>query len=82
MKGIFSVFLIGSIRFYQKALSPDHGWIRVLRSSQIQVCGYYPTCSEYAIAAIEKYGPYRGFVRALRRVFSCHPWQKKHVDLP
>lgn len=82
MKRAAALLLIGAIRAYQHTLSPDHGPIRHLRSSPVQVCTYYPTCSEYAIAVIEKYGPFHGSFLSVRRILSCHPWQKKHVDIP
>lgn len=37
-------------------------------------CRYTPTCSAYAVQAIEKYGPWRGGRLALRRFSRCHPW--------
>lgn len=51
------------IRFYQKAVSP------YLPPS----CRYYPTCSAYAIEAIEKYGFVGGTVLAVKRILRCHP---------
>lgn len=43
-------------------------------------CRYYPTCSQYAIDAIHKYGPIRGACKALRRIARCHPWGGKGYD--
>jgi putative membrane protein insertion efficiency factor len=37
-------------------------------------CRFTPSCSEYAIDAIAKYGPWRGSLKAVRRVLRCHPW--------
>lgn len=37
-------------------------------------CRYTPSCSQYAIDAINKYGPIRGAWKALRRIIRCHPW--------
>ena len=37
-------------------------------------CKYAPTCSQYAIDAINKYGPVRGSWRAVKRIVRCHPW--------
>ena len=37
-------------------------------------CRYQPTCSQYAIDAINKHGPLRGSWRALKRILRCHPW--------
>lgn len=43
-------------------------------------CRYYPTCSQYAIDAINKYGPWRGGWRATKRICRCHPWGGKGYD--
>lgn len=37
-------------------------------------CRFTPTCSQYAIEAIGKYGPFKGLYLALRRLLRCHPW--------
>ena len=37
-------------------------------------CRYSPTCSEYALQAIKKYGAWKGTKLTLKRVLSCHPW--------
>jgi len=52
------------IRAYQWALSPLLG----------SHCRFYPSCSQYALEAIERYGPARGSWLALRRLLRCHPW--------
>jgi putative membrane protein insertion efficiency factor len=51
------------IRFYQLCISPLFP----------STCRYTPTCSVYAIQAIEKYGPIKGGWKALKRILSCHP---------
>ena len=43
-------------------------------------CVFYPTCSEYAKQAIEKYGVLKGFYLGFFRILRCHPWQKNHID--
>jgi len=58
------------IRFYQKAISP---WLP-------PACRYYPTCSAYAIEAIEKYGFLRGGLLALKRILRCHPFHAGGYD--
>jgi len=45
-------------------------------------CRFHPTCSEYAIMAVEKYGVVKGSVKAIWRVLRCNPWSKGGVDLP
>jgi uncharacterized protein len=37
-------------------------------------CRFTPSCSQYAIDAVNKYGPWRGSLKALRRILRCHPW--------
>ena len=56
--------LLAAIRFYQKGISP-------LRQP---CCRFTPTCSQYALEAIEKYGALRGGWMALRRICCCHPF--------
>ena len=45
-------------------------------------CRFYPTCSEYAILAIEKYGVIRGLIKALWRILRCNPFSRGGVDYP
>lgn len=54
------------IRLYQKHISPCFP----------ARCRYYPTCSAYAIEAIEKYGAAKGLWLALKRFLRCHPFSK------
>ena len=63
MKRIF----LKLIKFYQQAISP-------LFPAR---CRYYPTCSQYAVEAIEKYGAAKGGWLALRRFLRCHPFTKR-----
>lgn len=63
-KRFFRRFLISQVRFYQKNISPAHP----------PCCRYAPTCSQYAIEAIEEWGPAAGLFLALRRVLRCNPW--------
>ena len=64
--------IISIIRFYQKAISP------LFPAS----CRYYPTCSSYAIMAVEKYGVVKGTLKALWRILRCNPWSKGGIDYP
>jgi len=60
------------IKIYQKTISPDHGYIPILRL--LGRCRHYPTCSQYTVQAVEKYGAFKGFWLGLKRVVTCHPW--------
>ena len=70
MKGI----LIKIIRIYKKILSPFLSFLGVH-------CKYYPTCSEYMIQAIEKYGCIKGVLKGIKRIIKCNPFSKGGVDL-
>ena len=63
-------FLIAGIRFYQKYLSP-------LKSTK---CPYIPTCSQYGLEAIEKYGAFKGSILAVWRILRCTPFSKGGYD--
>ena len=66
-----SVWLLrGPIRFYQLAVSP------VMPAA----CRYYPSCSNYAIEAIDKYGAMKGGWMAVRRILRCHPFRPGGFD--
>jgi putative membrane protein insertion efficiency factor len=62
--------LISLIRLYKYILSP------VLPRS----CRFTPTCSEYSINAIKKYGSFRGLYLSLRRILRCHPFHPGGYD--
>lgn len=62
--------LILPIRFYQGAISP------LLPA----VCRYQPTCSQYAVEAIMKYGAAKGGLLTLKRLGRCHPWGGSGYD--
>ncbi len=64
--------LLWLVRFYRKRISP-------LRQP---CCRFIPTCSEYALEAIEKYGALRGGWLALRRILRCHPFYHGDVYDP
>lgn len=59
------------IRFYQLAISPYKG-----RS----YCNYMPTCSQYAIEAVERFGALKGGFLAFKRILRCNPWTKGGYD--
>ena len=62
--------LIGLIRLYQITLSPWLGG----------ACRYTPTCSNYGIQALEKYGAFKGSWLTIKRVVSCNPWGGSGYD--
>ncbi|OAM26250.1 MULTISPECIES: membrane protein insertion efficiency factor YidD [Eikenella] len=62
--------LLGLIRFYQYAISP----------LLLPRCRYQPTCSQYAIEAVSKYGALKGGWLAAKRISRCHPWGGSGYD--
>ena len=69
-KGI-NKFLIGGINFYKKYISP-------LKKNGC--CRYYPTCSSYALEALQKYGPLKGSFLSIKRILRCNPFSKGGYD--
>jgi len=67
---IFSWFLVGLIKLYQYSLSPFLG----------KQCRFIPTCSQYGIEAIKKYGALKGSWLAIKRIARCHPWGGSGYD--
>ena len=64
--------LINLVRFYQRRISP----------LKKPCCRFYPTCSEYAILAIQKYGALKGSIKALWRILRCNPFGRGGIDFP
>jgi|TARA_B100000123_G_scaffold58790_1_gene40992 hypothetical protein len=64
MLKILNYLLILPIKLYQILLSPLIG----------PSCRFTPTCSNYAIEAINRHGPFKGFWLAIKRISKCHPW--------
>ncbi|MES9944895.1 membrane protein insertion efficiency factor YidD [Candidatus Thiodiazotropha sp. CDECU1] len=62
--------VISLIKLYQTILSPFVG----------QHCRFYPSCSSYALEALEKHGVVRGLWLSIKRVSRCHPWHEGGVD--
>lgn len=58
------------IRFYQRKISPFRP----------PSCKYYPTCSAYALTAIDRFGAFRGGLLALLRLARCRPWSDGGID--
>ncbi len=74
MKNIF----IGLIKFYQKTFSRDTGLLSYFFSER--TCRFYPTCSQYTLEAIERFGVVKGSYLGFRRVVKCHPWNEGGID--
>ena len=69
---VFAKLLIIPIRIYQIALSPFLG----------QICAHIPTCSNYAIQAINEWGVFKGIWLASKRIIRCNPWWGTHGEDP
>ncbi|MBM7598442.1 putative membrane protein insertion efficiency factor [Virgibacillus halotolerans] len=62
---------IGLIKFYRKAISPF----------KPPTCRFYPTCSEYGLEAVRRFGAIKGGYLAIKRISKCHPLHKGGIDL-
>lgn len=69
-RGVAKRAVVVALRFYQHFISP-------LFPGQ---CRFRPTCSEYAVRAVNKYGVLRGGLLAVRRVLRCHPFGPSGYD--
>ncbi len=72
LSDFFAAVLIWPIRFYQAAISPLLG----------PNCRYTPTCSEYFILAVKKYGPLLGTLKGVWRILRCNPFSAGGTDYP
>lgn len=63
-------FLLFLIRGYKKYISPLLG----------NHCRFYPTCSQYTLEAIEKYGSAKGLLLGAKRILKCHPFHPGGID--
>ena len=70
MRHALRALAIAPIKLYQRLISPMVG----------QRCKYYPSCSEYAAQAIQRYGILRGLVLAGWRLLRCNPWSHGGFD--
>ncbi|MBR3884445.1 MAG: membrane protein insertion efficiency factor YidD [Bacteroidaceae bacterium] len=70
MRKFIAKILIVPIRFYQCCISP----------LTPPSCRFTPTCSQYAIEAIQKHGPLKGLFLAIKRLLRCHPWGGSGYD--
>jgi putative membrane protein insertion efficiency factor len=62
--------LLGMLLAYRATISPLYG----------DVCRYYPSCSAYAVGAVQQYGAVKGAGLAAARIARCHPWAAGGVD--
>jgi len=67
-----SLLLVGMVRLYQWTLSPLLG----------RYCRFEPTCSQYFIESVQKYGAIRGALRGIWRIIRCNPWTPGGYDPP
>jgi putative membrane protein insertion efficiency factor len=72
LRSLFATLLICLVRFYQIVLSP------LLPPA----CRYEPSCSQYFILAVRKFGPVRGGWKGVCRICRCHPWHPGGYDPP
>jgi uncharacterized protein len=70
--------LAGALRLYQVVVSPLLGLFTA--PGYGQTCRFYPSCSEYALVAVQRHGVLRGGWLAVRRLLRCHPWNPGGVD--
>lgn len=74
----FRKILVTLIKLYQKTLSFDHGPLKFLYPHGF--CRFYPSCSQYGLEAVEKYGIIKGVRKAIWRIIRCNPWNKGGND--
>ncbi|GAA2565112.1 hypothetical protein HD598_001499 [Neomicrococcus aestuarii] len=65
------LLLMGFLKLYRLIISPTYG----------DVCGYFPSCSAYALEAVTVHGATRGSWLAARRLLRCNPWGKGGIDM-
>ena len=70
MTASFKAVMIGGVRWYQQHIS----------ANTPPCCKYYPTCSNYAIEALERYGAFKGGVLAVLRLLRYRPWSRGGID--
>lgn len=70
MRSVSIAVIAFPIKFYRKFISPIFP----------PACRFYPTCSTYALQALDKYGPVKGLYLALKRICKCHPFHPGGYD--
>lgn len=72
MLQIPALMAIGAVKLYQYLISP---WLG-------RRCRFYPSCSQYFILSVQKFGLIRGFCKGTARICRCHPWNPGGYDPP
>lgn len=72
MRWLLTTIILAGVYLYRLVLRP---WLPPM-------CRFTPSCSEYMIQAVRKYGPASGTVRGVRRICRCHPWHPGGYDPP
>lgn len=67
---MFKIIFLNLIKFYRRFISP----------LKAPTCRFYPSCSDYAFQAINKYGFAKGLLMAVRRICRCHPYHPGGYD--
>lgn len=70
MRNPVKLLVVWFLRAYRFLISPLYG----------QVCRYHPSCSAYALEAVESHGVIRGSYLTVRRLGRCHPWSRGGYD--
>ena len=70
MKRLLSWIVLLPIYFYRYCISP----------LKAPTCRFTPTCSQYAVEAVCKHGPFKGIWLAIKRILRCHPWGGQGYD--
>lgn len=82
MKNYLDLFFkktaVRAIKIYQKTISLDHGPLKTLYPNGF--CRFYPSCSQYGLEAVEKYGIIKGGIKTIWRIIRCNPWNKGGND--
>ncbi len=70
VRAVLVAVLVAPILFYRRYVSP----------LTPPACRFTPTCSQYALEALRKHGPFKGLYLAVRRILRCHPWGGSGYD--
>ena len=72
LRAIVRWLVVLPVRFYQLVVGP----------LLPKVCRFHPSCSDYFIQAVDKYGPVRGSIKGIWRICRCNPWNRGGYDPP